>query len=234
MAPPIRRPKVDILHGPIQDQHTVQAFREVEKRLQALADAAQALQISHDVLTTTVANLSTGQNQLTAAVQQSRAQGQRTATTVSGGGGGGTGGGGDSGTDNGQGAAGFNSAGPNGDIGTGHPLTPLTAGQVIGGTDNEFPALLAIAADQPTRMANNDQLLSRIIWHLTQAGFVASHYTISSNPYVVVIDALVDGLPAVYRVIGYENFDVPMVPVMVFAERSARLQPVVGEAGTPD
>jgi len=75
------------------------------------------------------------------------------------------------GTDDGLGSQGCSSAGSDGHV-TG-TLTAVLAGQIVCGTGNEFPALKVATADQPTRDANAEQLLRRMIWHLQQAGFTA-------------------------------------------------------------
>lgn len=61
---------------------------------------------------------------------------------------------------------------PTGDLGA-VPLDAYDAGLIIGGTANEYPLLLAPTIDLPTREANNEELLRRMIWHLNQAGFTA-------------------------------------------------------------
>lgn len=69
--------------------------------------------------------------------------------------------------------SGFLSAGPTGHVTPGSPANFTTAGMIIRGTANEFPALLAPTVDLPTREANALQLLQRIIWHLNLAGITA-------------------------------------------------------------
>ena len=76
-------------------------------------------------------------------------------------------------SDGGQTAAGVAAA-----PATGHPAgaydgTALRAGKIIGGTANEWAALVAIAPDQATRDSNQLQLLLRTIWHLRLDGYQA-------------------------------------------------------------
>ncbi len=75
-------------------------------------------------------------------------------------------------SDGGETARGVADAGGDGDIGTGE-TTAYRAGLIIGGTAHEYPALVAIVADEATFDANRVELLLRTIWHLNQAGFTA-------------------------------------------------------------
>ena len=71
---------------------------------------------------------------------------------------------------------------------TGHPAGPYDgsanrAGLIIGGTANEWPALIAITADQATRDANMETLLRRMVWHLILDGYTAGR---QRNPSGIV------------------------------------------------
>lgn len=139
------------------------------------------------------------------------------------------------GTDFGLGDLGCGTAGPTGDI-TG-PLTPETAGQIVCGVGNEYPALLAGTVDQPTRDANRDELLDRMIWHLNAAGFPSKRY-VPGDPWRLLLDALGPAGPPVrqyaYRVLTYDDegaasgFADPMETVMYFGGMT------LGETTPPD
>jgi len=110
------------------------------------------------------------------------------------------------GTDSGQGAYGCSVAGSNGDIAG--DQTPITAGKIVCGVGNEYPALLAVTATQAARDANRDELLDRIVWHLNQAGYPCSRYpTVNGRPWTLLFDAKgPNGEPVrqyAYRVIDY-------------------------------
>lgn len=144
-----------------------------------------------------------------------------------GGSGGGGGGGGKS--DGGEGDLGCGEAGSTGHVTAGSPLTRETVGKVVCGTGNEFPALLAIVVDQPTRDANRSELLGRMIWHLNLAGFPnVSRYP--GNPFTLLID--IAGVQNAYRVTDYATFDVAMATCMVFGGTSS--SPTSPDAGIPD
>jgi hypothetical protein len=71
---------------------------------------------------------------------------------------------------------------------TGHPAgaydgSANRAGLIIGGTANEWPALIAITADQAARDANMETLLRRMIWHLILDGYTAGR---QRNPSGIV------------------------------------------------
>ena len=119
-------------------------------------------------------------------------------------------------TDDGQGAAGCSSAGSTGHI-TGTPtLDAFTAGQIVCGTANEFPSLLAATANQPARDANVLELLGRMIWHLQQAGFTAGKQknpsgTISTDKLTVQIA----GELRAYDTMSLTSFTVPLTTHMI-------------------
>lgn len=114
--------------------------------------------------------------------------------------------------DGGQGSLGCSQAGPTGHVPPGSPITPLTAGQIVCGTFNEFSSLGAVVVDQPTRDANRLELLGRMIWHLALAGFPSDYYP--GNPFDLLIQ--IGTTVYAYRVTDYATFDVPMFSTMVF------------------
>lgn len=210
MAPPIRRARVNILHGPIADRHAEQAIREIEKRLQDLSDKHDSVVRTQGTLSAAIATLATSQDHLAVQTAANAAAMRRTTTTTGGGGGGG---GGTTPDDGGAGAAGCGAAGADGHV-TGTTLDIV--GQIVCGTGHEFPALLAVAVDQPTRDANTAELLGRIIWHLQLAGFAAGK---QQNPSGLVsgdkITVQVAGVWWAYDVFSLNPFDVPMTTHMV-------------------
>ena len=140
-------------------------------------------------------------------------------------------GGAQGGVDDGLGAQGCASAGADGHVAPGTPLTAVTAGQIVCGTANEYSALTAVTADQPTRDANVLQLLLRMIWHLNHAGFTAGR---QKNPSgVISTDKLTVQISGTFR--AYDVFSLvpytqplPVHMVQVFPAG------YVAEPGTPD
>jgi hypothetical protein len=124
---------------------------------------------------------------------------QTTALEIKAGGGGGVGGGGGGGKDDlGLGAEGCSAAGATGHLTEPFDKTVTSAGKVVCGVGNEFPALLGPTPDYPTRLANREQLMERIVWHLNQNGFPASRYGTpgtAEHAFNLLFDALsLDGL----------------------------------------
>lgn len=144
-----------------------------------------------------------------------------------------------SGTDLGKGDLGCSEAGATGDI-TGLQ-TVETAGKIICGTANEFPALLLPTSNSVQRVNNREELLNRMVWHLGQAGIPASRYpTPGGAPYLLLLDALgADGAEPVrqyaYRVLDYavDDFTVPYTTLMVYSGQTIG-QTTTPDAGTPD
>lgn len=133
------------------------------------------------------------------------------------GGGGGTGGGGGGGSnDGGAGQDGCVNCGVDGHPASGLTLDNRTAGLIVCGTGNEFPALLAVTIDQPTRDANALELLERVIWHLQQYGFLAGR---QRNPSGVVsqdkITIQISGVWWAYDIYPGVDYTVPLVMQMV-------------------
>lgn len=132
--------------------------------------------------------------------------------------------------DDGEAAHGVNDAGPNGDVGV-VPLDAYQAGIIIGGTANEYSYLLNVAIDAPTRDANIEELLLRMIWHLNQAGFVAGR---QRNPSSAIskdkLTIEIGGETFAYDVFQGVDFTEP-VPV-----QAGRVCPAdyVADAGIPD
>ena len=126
------------------------------------------------------------------------------------------GGGGDTpipGQDGGEGSAGLVQAGPTGHLDPPFPLNPFTMGRIVGGVGNEFPALLAPAVDQPTRTANLQTLLGRVIWHLQRAGFNAGKQrnpSLAISPDKITCQNQVNGIWLVYDIFpgaAQDNFN---------------------------
>lgn len=98
------------------------------------------------------------------------------------------------GGDGGAGQEGFNAGLPNGH-GGGGGLSAVHAGQIVGGTMNEFAALRNPTPTVEERLANANELVRRIIWHLQQAGFTAGRQknpsgAISKDKIAVEVDAV--------------------------------------------
>lgn len=149
----------------------------------------------------------------------------------------GTGGGGESGGDGGspddpEAGDGFNNR-----FATGHPpalpvpLTSYTAGQIVGGVANEFPALFANYPSDAETVAACQEYVLRTIWHLQQAGFVAGR---QRNPSLLIsndkITIFIDGTYRAYDIASLGGAGSPNVPHII------RVSPAdyVADAGTPD
>ena len=109
----------------------------------------------------------------------------------------GGGGGGElpNGGDGGQAQEGVNAGLPTGHD-SGGLLTALRAGQIIGGTANEWIALRNPTATVAERETNAVELLRRMIWHLQQAGFTAGRQQnpsglLSRDKLAVEVDSVV-------------------------------------------
>ncbi len=115
------------------------------------------------------------------------------------------------GDDDGGGSQGCASCGPTGHVSGSAPLTTVTAGQVVCGTGQEFPALTAPCADQGSRDTNQEQLLLRMIWHLQQAGFTAGR---QRNPSGIIsgdkLTVQVEGTYLAYDVFQGVDFNQQM------------------------
>lgn len=120
--------------------------------------------------------------------------------------------------------------------GTGHvdpslPLDPVTAGMIVCGTALEWSALVEPAVDQPTRDANQAELLERIIWHLNLAGYTAGR---QQNPTGVIsgdkITILIEGNLRAYDVFQGAAFDQFIVTHMIQVWPPVQ----INDGGTPD
>jgi hypothetical protein len=135
------------------------------------------------------------------------------------------------GGDGGAGAEGFAAAGPTGHD-TGGLLTANRAGQIIGGTAHEWSGLLQPVATQAIRTANMAEMLSRMIWHLQQAGFTAGK---QKNPSGAISgDKLTfedQGVLRTYDVMSDRPFATTAVDVHMNEVGGPQL---VADAGTPD
>jgi hypothetical protein len=130
----------------------------------------------------------------------------------------GSGGGDSAAWDQGQGQAGLSQAGPNAHIGAEVPRNLVAVGMIIGGMMGEFPALFAVAVDEPTRRANIAEAIGRAIWHLQLAGFQAGK---NRNPsgatgidnFTVNVDGVWRGYDCVFGMY-FTNFSQPWSFVM--------------------
>lgn len=85
--------------------------------------------------------------------------------------------------DNGEGQSGCLACGVDGHPTPGLTLDNYTAGLIVCGVGQEFPALLLATANQPARDANSVELLERMIWHLQLYGYPAGR---QRNPSGVI------------------------------------------------
>lgn len=139
-----------------------------------------------------------------------------------------------SGGDGGEGNLGCSEAGTNGHLDPGYSMSIESVGKIICGTGNEFPTLLAIAVDQPTRDANMDELLNRMIWHINLAGFTAARYgTTDGRPWLLLFN--VGSTQYAYRVIEYtaSDYTIPYTTVMVYGGQTDN-STTPPDGGTPD
>ncbi len=206
---PINYPHV----SSIQDVPTQSSLRLVWDQLRNHNKQVEEMQATIDALSATLAAVGNTANsalQQTTITQLRVVQAQQAAGTNTPSEGGTN--------DDGKGAAGCASAGADGHVAADTPLTLETAGMIVCGTGNEFPALLAPAVDQPTRDANEAELLGRVIWHLQLAGFQAGG---QRNPSGLVsgdkITVLVGTVWWAYDIFSINPFDEPftmhMIPV---------------------
>lgn len=96
--------------------------------------------------------------------------------------------------DGGQADAGFSAGLPSGHD-SGGLLTALRAGQIAGGTFNEFAALRNPTATVEERLTNAEEMIRRMIWHLQKAGFEAGRQKnpsgrISKDKLAVTVDGV--------------------------------------------
>jgi hypothetical protein len=225
VANQLRRARVDIprVEG-VKDPAARESLAEVWKYLQRIQANHDTLQAAHDALSASVGDLSTRTDIVARAAQLANAQ--RAAAiaspapppTPT--------------NDGGQGDQGCATAGVNGHITAGTTLSLVVAGQVICGTGNEFPALLAVTVDQATRDANRDELLNRMCWHMNLAGFPCGRYpTTNGHPWILLFDF--QSTQYAYRVVSYDEFDSPMTTVMVYGGQTPGATTTV-DGGTPD
>ena len=199
----------------VVDNNTQSALRVLYDRVFDQLVALEAAQASLDGANDTISSQQSTIDALSRKVNSISAMGSSTSTT---GGGGGAGGGSDGSDPNGEGASGCAQAGGNGHVDPLLPADRTTAGKIICGTGNEYPALADVAVDQPTRDANTEELLGRMIWHLQQHGFIAGK---QQNPSGTTsgdkIAFVVDGIEVAYDVFSLNPFDQPigvhMIPV---------------------
>lgn len=216
----------------IEHQPTRESLRLIWDLLHSLRSDSEAnaetLAVHEGSLASLTTNLGVVQRQ---AKQASLAVGQPISVGASFGGATSGAGGNQGGTDDGFGAQGCATAGADGHVAPGSPLTAVTVGQIICGTGFEYESLKAAAVDQPTRDTNQLELLLRIIWHLNLAGFTAGRQI---NPSGAIsgdkITVQVDGTFRAYDVFQGVSFDtyMPTHVIQVFPAD------YLAEAGTPD
>lgn len=133
--------------------------------------------------------------------------------------------------DGGQGAAGCSNHGATGHVPANSPVTSFIFGQIVCGCGSEFPALLVVTVDQPTRDANMVELLERMIWHLRLAGFTAGR---QRNPSGAIskdkIAVSIEGRWLAYDVFPGVDFTVPLTTHCIVAG----IGNMVEDAGIPD
>lgn len=221
-------PHVDKVQDPDAAQSLKLAWDRIhnlEERLQqnTAADAVLVGRITlHDQA------IDAAQTTASAALQAAQA-----AQDAAGGGGGtgGDGGGLPGGGDGGAGAEGFAAAGATGHD-SGGLLTANRAGQILGGTVHEWSGLIQPVATQEIRTANMAELLSRMIWHLQQAGFTAGK---QKNPSGAISGDKItfedQGVMRTYDVMSDRPFATDPVDVHMNEIGGPQL---VADAGTPD
>lgn len=127
-------------------------------------------------------------------------------------------------TDNGQGELGCSTAPATGHVSD--PASLVVLGQIVCGTGAEFPALLAVTANQADRDTNRAELIGRMIWHINLNGGFRGVARYPGNPFDILVT--LGTTQYAYRVTGYETFDQPMTTVMVYGGQTANT------ATTPD
>lgn len=187
----------------ITDQASQKSLRLLWDKVYSVAEAADAL--NEQVRTIQATHIEDLRAQVATLNERTRAFGAL-------GPGSGAGGGGGSGIDGSGGELGCSSAGATGHVTAGSPMTTFTMGQICCGTGNEYPALLAIVANQAARDANRLELLGRMIWHLALAGFKSDYYP--NNPFTLLIE--LNNFVYAYRVTDYATYDIAMFTTMVF------------------
>jgi hypothetical protein len=158
----------------ITDWRAQQSIRLLWERV---FDHEARLQGAEGTQATLVTAANDQQDQITLAdrkAMEALATAQASALEVKTGAGGGTGGGGKD--DLGLGAEGCAAAGATGHLTEPFDKTVSNAGKVVCGVGNEFPALLGPTPDYPTRLANREELMERMVWHLNLNGFAAARY----------------------------------------------------------
>lgn len=219
----------------IPDFNTQQAVKLLWDHIHALTDRVSSAEDNITTATTNIssleasakkANYTANQAMITAgnAIKIRVTAGTGVSSGPSGGSGGGL-------NDNGEGAAGCAAAGSTGHVDPSLPRDNKTAGMIVCGVGKEFPNLLVVTVDQPTRDANRAELLNRMIWHLNLQGFPTSHYGNPPNAFLLLIQ--IGGNQFAYRVTGYETFETAMTTTMVFGGETLNA-PVVPDGGTPD
>lgn len=218
--------------GEVADPPAAQTIRLLWDRVH---DLEGRLQQAQTTITTLVAAHNTNEAAITQA-QRSADQALALAQRPTSGGGtvvGTPGDGGDAlpgGGDGGAAAEGFAASLPTGHD-SGGSLTALRAGQIAGGTGNEWAALANAAPSQAVRDANQEELLLRMIWHLNTAGFQAGRQQNPSGAISVdKLTVIVDGVLRAYDMFTGGAFSDPIGLHMI--EVAPPVQ--VADPGTPD
>jgi len=195
----------------------------LEERLQAAQSTITTLVSAANVNETSA---STAQQAANDALALSQRVGEATGSDIPTPGGdlpgGGDGGGGQTGC-----AAGLPSGHDSGGL-----LTAIRAGQLVCGTGNEWAVLRNPTPDLDTRLANAEQLVRRMIWHLQQGGFTAGR---QQNPSALIskdkLAVVVDGVTRAYDVFtAFDSFAIVMGTQMV----EVSLPNLVSDAGIAD
>lgn len=227
--PSITKLKRIFPHGDqIADAPTAQSLKLAWERIHSLEERLQRAEATNLLIldANNAQEITITKAQATANTALIAAQTAAEAAAAAAGGGGGL----PSGGDGGGAAEGFAAAGATGHD-TGGLLTPVRAGQIVGGTVHEFSGLLAPVATQAIRDANLAQMLSRMIWHLRTAGFTAGK---QQNPSGAIsgdkLTVEVNGIMRVYDVLS----DRPLTDSADAHMNEVPLPHFVDDAGTPD
>jgi hypothetical protein len=159
----------------IPDPPTQQTVRLLWDRIYALEELLEQVTLDLEAATGTIEDLIDQVEDLDQVAHQALAQSGKlvsdTAPTEP------------EGVDDGLGAQGCAANNGTGHVAASEPLDPVTGGRIVCGTGVEFASLKAATVDLPTREANAEELVRRMIWHLQQKGFTAGR---QRNPSGVI------------------------------------------------
>lgn len=126
---------------------------------------------------------------------------------------------------------GFGAAGVTGHVSGVVPLTAFVAGQIIGGTATEFPALFKAFTNDAAAAVATEEYTLRVIWHLQQAGFTAGR---QRNPSGLIskdkITVFLGGVYKAYDISSGSAARVAMVAHIIGVGPAN----YVADPGTPD